>query len=140
MFTSALRSNVRGATRHDTVALGTARHGAARRKHRFVYCCVIAGTCLEVTVLAWSKHATISKAAKLQVYKTLIRPAATYGAKTWTLTVIEENILRKFERKIIRKIYGPVMENNIWRTRHTYERNTLLKEEDILRFIKSQEI
>jgi hypothetical protein len=43
-----------------------------------------------------------------------------------------------FERNIIRKIYGPVMENNIWRIRHDEEINTLLKGEDIVRFIKSQ--
>jgi hypothetical protein len=35
-----------------------------------------------------------------------------------------------FERKIIRKIYGPVMGNNIWRIRHNEEINTLLKGED----------
>jgi hypothetical protein len=29
------------------------------RKHRFVYCCVIAGACFDVTVLAWRKYATI---------------------------------------------------------------------------------
>jgi hypothetical protein len=37
-----------------------------------------------------------------------------------------------FESKIIRKIYGPVAENNIWRTGHNGE--------DIVRFIKSQRI
>jgi hypothetical protein len=37
------------------------RHGSAQRKHRSAYCCVIAGTCFEVTVLAWSKYATILK-------------------------------------------------------------------------------
>jgi hypothetical protein len=42
-----------------------------------------------------------------------------------------------FERKIIRKIYGPVMENNMWRIRHNEEINTLLKGEDIVR-VKSQ--
>jgi hypothetical protein len=51
------------------------------------------------------------------------------GAETWT-----ENILRKFERHIIRKIYGPVMENNIWRIRHNEEINTLPKGEDVVRF------
>jgi hypothetical protein len=61
------------------------------------------------------KSKTVSRAAKLQVYKTLIGPVVTYGAETWTLTVTEENILRIFERKIIRKIYGPVMANNSWR-------------------------
>jgi hypothetical protein len=45
-----------------------------------------------------------------------------------------------FERKIIHKIYRPVMENNIWRTRCNEEINTLLKGEDIVIFIKSQGI
>jgi hypothetical protein len=32
---------------------------SARREHRFVYCCVIAGARFDVTVLAWCKYATI---------------------------------------------------------------------------------
>jgi hypothetical protein len=35
-----------------------------------------------------------------------------------------------FERKLIRKIYGPVMENNIWRIRYNEEINPLLKGEN----------
>jgi hypothetical protein len=82
--------------------------------------------------LSTLKNKIISRTAKIQVYKTLIRPVATYGAETWTLTVTEENALRMFERKIVRRIYGPVMENNVWRTRYNEELNTLLKEEDIV--------
>jgi hypothetical protein len=76
------------------------------------------------------KSKIISRAAKLQVYKTLIRPVVTYGAETWNLTVTEQNILRIFERKIICKIYGPVMENNSWRIRYNEEISKLLKGED----------
>jgi hypothetical protein len=32
---------------------------SARRKYRFVYCCVIVGTCFDVTVLARRKYATL---------------------------------------------------------------------------------
>jgi hypothetical protein len=54
----------------------------------------------------------MTRAVKIQVYEKLIRHVATYGVETWTLTVTEENALRMLERKIIRRIYGPVMENN----------------------------
>jgi hypothetical protein len=53
---------------------------------------------------------------------------------------LDENALRIFERKIIRRIYEAVMGNNVWRIRYNEELNTLLKGEDIVRFIKSQRI
>jgi len=37
----------------------------------------------------------------------------TYGAETWTLTAEEENALRRFERKVLRKIYGPVVNKGV---------------------------
>jgi hypothetical protein len=47
-----------------------------------------------------------------------------------------------FEKKIIRRISGPVVENNVWRIRYNEELNALLKGEDtsIVRFTKSQRI
>jgi hypothetical protein len=33
-------------------------------------------------------------------------PVVTYGAETWSLTVADENALRSFERRIIRKTLG----------------------------------
>jgi hypothetical protein len=46
---------VHGSARFGLVLLGT-----AWRKHRFVYYCVIAGACFDVTILTWRKYATIS--------------------------------------------------------------------------------
>jgi hypothetical protein len=40
----------------------------------------------------------------IQIYTTLIRLVVTYGAETWTLTVTEENALRRFEMKVLWKI------------------------------------
>jgi hypothetical protein len=37
-------------------------------------------------------------------------------------------------------MYGPVTDNNIWRIRHNEEINTLLKGEEVVRFIRSQRI
>jgi hypothetical protein len=71
--------------------------------------------------LSTLKSKIISTAIKIQVYKTLMRPVATYGTETWTLTVVEENALRMFKREIICRIYGPVMENSIWRIRFSEE-------------------
>jgi hypothetical protein len=47
------------------------------------------------------KSKLISRAAKPQVYKTVIRPVVTYVAETWTLTLVEENALTMFKRRII---------------------------------------
>jgi hypothetical protein len=41
----------------------------------------------------------------------------TYGSESWTLTMQEERAFSVFEGKILRKTYGPVKENEIWRIR-----------------------
>ena len=52
----------------------------------------------------------------------------------------EERALAVFERKILRKIYGPVKENDLWRIRRNDELEAIIKGENIVRFIKSQRI
>ena len=52
----------------------------------------------------------------------------------------EERALAVFERKILRKIYGPVKENELRRTRQNDELEAIIKGENIVRFIKCQRI
>ena len=75
----------------------------------------------------------------LQIYRTLIRPAVTYGCETWTLTSRNEQQLRIFERKILRKLFGPVQdENRILRIRKNHALNELIRNAYIVVFIKKR--
>jgi hypothetical protein len=82
----------------------------------------------------------ISRNSKLQIYRTLVRPVVTCGSESWTLTMEEERVLAVYERKILRKIYGPVKENELWRIRRNDELETIIKGENIVGFIKCQRI
>ena len=52
----------------------------------------------------------------------------------------EERALAVFERKILWKMYRPVKENELWRTRQNDELIAIIKGENIVRFIKCQRI
>ena len=54
---------------------------------------------------------SLSRATKIILYKTLIRPEVSCGAEAWTLTEKEEQAVLIFEREIFRRIYGPKYEN-----------------------------
>ena len=43
-------------------------------------------------------------------------------------------------RKILRKVYGPIQEGDIWRIRNNEELNIFINGEDIVKFIKAQRI
>jgi hypothetical protein len=51
----------------------------------------------------------------------LIRPALLYGSETLVLTRREENQLLVFERKVLRTICGPKIENGVYKKRHNHE-------------------
>jgi len=85
-------------------------------------------------------NSLISRNGKLQIYRTLVRPVVTYDSESWSLTMEEKRALAGFERKVLRKIYGPVKENELWRIGRNDELEAIIKGENIVRFIKCQRI
>jgi len=65
---------------------------------------------LGITTTAFShffKSRLVTKQSKLKLYRTVIRPIVTYASETW---ILKEAIIQKllvFERKILRRIFGP---------------------------------
>jgi len=82
----------------------------------------------------------LSRATKIRLFKTLIRPVVTYGAETWTMTKKEEQVLFIFERKIFRRIYGLKYEDGEWKSRTNRELEELSEGETIVKWIKGQRI
>ena len=63
----------------------------------------------------------VTKSSKLKLYRTVIRPIVTYASKTWVLKETTIQKLLVFERKILRRIFGPKKENQIWRIKTNEE-------------------
>ena len=63
----------------------------------------------------------------------------THGAETWTLTNKIEKMLMKWERKIVRKIYGPTKENGQWRIKTNLELMTKYKSHNIVKVIRFED-
>ena len=64
----------------------------------------------------------------------------TYALETW---ILKETIIHKllvFERKILRRIFGPTKENQIWRVKTNEELDKLIKHKNIINYIKAQRL
>jgi hypothetical protein len=73
---------------------------------------------------------------KIRTYKTVIRPIILYGSETWTVTGKMASTLMTWERKVLRKIYGPKCEQGVWRIRSNLEIQNVYKSSDIVTEIK----
>jgi len=80
--------------------------------------------------------------AKLKLYCSVIRPVVTYACKTWTLkeTTTITNRLMVFERKVLRKIFGPTNENGIWQIKTNQKLDKIIKHKNIINFIRAQRL
>ena len=63
----------------------------------------------------------------LKIYRTIILPVVLYGCETWSLTLREERMLRVFNNKVLRRIFGPRRDEvtGDWRRLHNDELNDL---------------
>ena len=77
----------------------------------------------------------------MKLYKAVIRPVAVCGSECWVLT---ENIKQKlliFERKILRRIFGPTQKaNGEWRLKTNEELEEAINNENIVRYIKHKRL
>jgi len=86
------------------------------------------------------KSRLATKYSKLKLYRTVKRPIVTYASETW---VLKETIIQKllvFERRILRRIFGPTKENQIWRIKTNQELDKLIKHKNIVNYIKVQRL
>jgi hypothetical protein len=82
----------------------------------------------------------LSRNVKVKIYKTIILPAVLDGCGTWSLTLREEHILRVFENRVLRRIFGPKRDEvtGKWRKLHNEELHILYSSPDIIRQITSR--
>jgi len=73
------------------------------------------------------------------MYQTLVRPVVTYACETWLLKENIKTKLRVFERKTLRRIYGPTKEIN-WRIKSNEELNRLIGNKNVINYVKAQRL
>jgi hypothetical protein len=75
----------------------------------------------------------------IKIYKTVIFPVVLYGCETWSLTLREENRLRVFENRVLRRIFGPKRDEvtEVWRKLHNEELHGLYSSPSIIGVIKA---
>jgi len=86
------------------------------------------------------KNRLVTKYSKLKLYRTVIRPIVTYASETWVLKEIMIQKLLVFERKILRRIFGPTKENQTWRIKTDEEMDKFIKHKNIVNCIKAQRL
>jgi hypothetical protein len=81
----------------------------------------------------------LSRNVKVKIYKTTILSVVLYGCETWSLTLREEHRLRVFENRVLRRIFGPKMDDvtGEWRKLHNEELHNLYSSPNI-RYVKSR--
>jgi hypothetical protein len=87
------------------------------------------------------KSKLVSRKSKLKLYWSVIRPVVVYSCEAWVLNERIIQILSVFERKILKKIFGPTKEDNgIWTIKTNRELDELIKHWNIINYVKAQRL
>lgn len=86
------------------------------------------------------KSKLLSRKSKEYLYSSFLRPVLTYGCETWSVTKGDEEKLSIFERKVLRRIYGPVIENGEYRRRTNQEVYQMFNKPIISSYLKSKRL
>lgn len=82
-------------------------------------------------------YKNLSRKAKLLLYKTIIRPTVTYSSGTSVYsTEANDKRLRTWERRVLRRIFGPVRQDDVFRARTNTELKKNFSEPNIVQVIK----
>lgn len=82
------------------------------------------------------KSRLISRKCKKRLYKTVVRPVVMYASETWVMTARDEEALNVWERKVLRRIYGPIRDEDGWRVRTNQEIYQLYEDPSLVTEIK----
>jgi hypothetical protein len=82
----------------------------------------------------------LSKNTKIRVYITVVLHVAFYVCENWSLTLREQQSLRVFDNRVLRRVFGPKTgeATGEWRRLHNEELNDLYSSTNIIRVIKSR--
>jgi hypothetical protein len=75
----------------------------------------------------------MSKAVKIKIYKMMVKAAAVFGSETVAMAVteVDMNRLSAWERVILRRVHGLMVQQGIWRVKADWELRELYKDLDI---------
>jgi hypothetical protein len=68
----------------------------------------------------------LSKIIKTKKYTTIILSVVLYRFKTWSLTLREEDRLRVFENRVLRRIFGPKRDKVTWEWRRLHNEELMM--------------
>ena len=79
---------------------------------------------------------TLKISTKLLLYRTMVLPVLMYSSETWALSQKQGESIAAFERKILRRIFGPVHEVGRFRSLYNHEVYERYNGVDVVKLIR----